>query len=63
MRVTIDHPQHGALDVLGFPIKFTQAPCTMHRPPPALGGDTDAILEELGLGPAQIDHLRQAKAI
>ena len=63
MRVTIDHPQHGALDVLGFPIKFTQAPCTMHRPPPALGGDTDAILEELGLGPAQILHLRQAKAI
>jgi len=63
MRMTIDHPQHGALDVLGFPIKFTQAPCTMHRPPPALGGDTDAILEELGLGPAQIDHLRQAKAI
>ena len=63
MRVTIDHPVHGALDVLGFPIKFTQAPCTMHRPPPALGGDTDAILEELGLGPAQIGHLRQAKAI
>jgi len=63
MRVTIDHPEHGALDVLGFPIKFTQAPCTMHRPPPDLGGDTDAILEELGLGPAQIDHLRQAKAI
>ncbi len=63
MRVTIDHPQHGALDVLGFPIKFTQAPCTMHRPPPALGGDTDAILEELGLGPAQIGQLRQAKAI
>jgi crotonobetainyl-CoA:carnitine CoA-transferase CaiB-like acyl-CoA transferase len=63
MRVTIDHPVHGALDVLGFPIKFTQAPCTMHRPPPALGGDTDAILEELGLGSAQIGHLRQAKAI
>jgi len=63
MRVTIDHPVHGALDVLGFPIKFTQAPCTMHRPPPALGGDTDAILEELGLGPAQIGQLRQAKAI
>ena len=63
MRVTIDHPVHGALDVLGFPIKFTQAPCTMHRPPPALGGDTDAILEELGLGSAHIQKLRQAKAI
>ncbi len=63
MRVTIDHPQHGALDVLGFPIKFTQAPCTMHRPPPDLGGDTDAILQELGLAPAQIQNLRRAKAI
>ena len=63
MRVTIDHPQHGALDVLGFPIKFTQAPCSMHRPPPDLGGDTDEILEELGLGPARIQNLRQAKAI
>ena len=63
MRVTIDHPQHGALDVLGFPIKFTQAPCTMHRPPPDLGGDTDEILRELGLAPDQIHHLRQAKVI
>jgi crotonobetainyl-CoA:carnitine CoA-transferase CaiB-like acyl-CoA transferase len=63
MRVTIDHPEHGALDVLGFPIKFTQAPCTMHRPPPDLGGDTDEILRELGLAPDQIHHLRQAKVI
>jgi crotonobetainyl-CoA:carnitine CoA-transferase CaiB-like acyl-CoA transferase len=51
------------LDVLGFPIKFTQAPCTMHRPPPDLGGDTDEILRELGLAPDQIHHLRQAKVI
>ena len=63
MRVTIDHPQHGALDVLGFPIKVTQAPCTMHRPPPDLGGDTDEILRDLGLAPDQIHHLRQAKVI
>jgi len=63
MRVTIDHPQHGALDVLGFPIKFTQAPCTMHRPPPDLGGDSDEILREFGLAPDQIHHLRQAKVI
>jgi crotonobetainyl-CoA:carnitine CoA-transferase CaiB-like acyl-CoA transferase len=63
MRVTIDHPQHGALDVLGFPIKFTQAPCTMHRPPPVLGADTDAILQELGYTQAQTQALRAAKAI
>jgi hypothetical protein len=63
MRVTIDHPQHGGLEVLGFPIKFTQAPCTMHRPPPVLGADTDAILHDLGYSPEQTQALRQAKAI
>ncbi len=63
MRVRIDHPEHGPMDVLGFPIKFTQAPCTMHRPPPALGADTDAILQELGYTQAQTQALRAAKAI
>jgi crotonobetainyl-CoA:carnitine CoA-transferase CaiB-like acyl-CoA transferase len=48
MRITIDHPKHGPLDVLGFPIKFTDDPCRIHRPPPDLGADTDAILGELG---------------
>ncbi|NBX54866.1 MAG: CoA transferase [Betaproteobacteria bacterium] len=63
MRVRIDHPEHGPMDVLGFPIKFTQAPCTMHRPPPALGADTDAILQELGYTQAQTQALRKANAI
>jgi len=58
MRISIEHPQHGKLDVLGFPIKFSDAPCRMHRPPPLLGADTDAILAELGLGAATIDSLR-----
>jgi crotonobetainyl-CoA:carnitine CoA-transferase CaiB-like acyl-CoA transferase len=31
MRITIDHPTHGPLDVLGFPIKFTDDPCRIHR--------------------------------
>ena len=26
MQITIDHPVHGKLDVLGFPIKFTEGP-------------------------------------
>lgn len=63
MRVTIEHPQLGAMDVLGFPIKFTDEPCRMHRPPPLLGGDTEAILAELGRDAAAIAALRAAKAI
>ena len=63
MRITIDHPQHGALDVLGFPIKFTDAPCRVHRPPPVLGADTDAILAELGLDSAAIAGLRARRVV
>jgi crotonobetainyl-CoA:carnitine CoA-transferase CaiB-like acyl-CoA transferase len=63
MRITIDHPQHGPLDVIGFPIKFTDDPCRVHRPPPVLGADTAAILEDLGLDPAAIAALRSRKVV
>ncbi len=63
MRITIDHPQHGPIDVLGFPIKFSDDPCCMHRPPPVLGADSDAILEELGRSAAEIAALRKARVI
>ena len=63
MRVTIEHPQLGAMDVLGFPIKFTDDPCRMHRPPPVLGADTDAILKELGRDAQAIAALRSANVI
>lgn len=63
MRLTLEHPQHGALDVLGFPIKFTDAPCTMHRPPPVLGADTESVLLELGYQPDAVATFRAAGVI
>ena len=54
MRVGIEHPVHGRLDVLGFPIKFSDDPCLMHRLPPGLGADTEAVLREHGFGAAEI---------
>ena len=59
MRLSIEHPVHGQLDVLGFPIKFSDAPCEIHRLPPNLGEDTDAILAEAGITPGEMKTLRE----
>jgi crotonobetainyl-CoA:carnitine CoA-transferase CaiB-like acyl-CoA transferase len=63
MRITIDHPTRGPLDVLGFPIKFSDDPCRVHRPPPELGADTDAILRGLGYDETDIARLRAGRVV
>jgi crotonobetainyl-CoA:carnitine CoA-transferase CaiB-like acyl-CoA transferase len=63
MRLTIEHPVHGPIDVLGFPIKFSEAPCRIHRPPPELGADNEAVLGELGYSAAAIAELRTQRVI
>lgn len=63
MRLRIDHPLHGPLDVLGFPIKFSDDPCRIHRMPPDLGQDTDAVLQELGYDIKSIASLRAAQVL
>jgi crotonobetainyl-CoA:carnitine CoA-transferase CaiB-like acyl-CoA transferase len=49
MVLTQPHPGHGAVKMLGFPVKFAEAPCLLRRPAPEVGGDSDAVLRELGL--------------
>ena len=63
IRLTIEHPTHGAMDVLGFPIKFTDEPCVVHRPPPDLGADNVAVFEEIGLTAEAIAELSRRKIV
>src|SRR5207253_1483192 len=53
MVLTQDHPGHGAVRMLGFPVKFAEAPCELRRPAPEIGGDSGAVLRELGYAPAE----------
>ncbi len=59
MAIDVPHPDGQQVRMLGFPIKFAEAPCQARSPAPALGADTDAVLEELGLSGARIRELRE----
>jgi len=62
MAITVEHPGRGAVQMLGFPLKFSDNPCRIRRPAPPLGADTDEVLREAGLTPEAIAALR-AKGI
>ena len=59
MVVAAEHPGHGEVEMLGFPIKFAEAPCRMRRPAPDLGTDTDAVLRQLGYSNEEVAGLRR----
>jgi crotonobetainyl-CoA:carnitine CoA-transferase CaiB-like acyl-CoA transferase len=63
MMLSQEHPGHGTVRMLGFPIKFAASPCTLRRPAPEIGTDTDAVLQELGYSAAEIAILRQARVV
>ena len=63
MVVSAEHPGHGEVKMLGFPIKFSEAPCRLRRPAPDLGADTDDVLREFGYSPDEVARLRNAGVI
>ncbi|MEQ1611369.1 MAG: CoA transferase [Hyphomicrobiaceae bacterium] len=54
MALDIPHPGHGTVRVLGFPMKFAEAPCQVRYPAPDLGQHTAEVLAEVGLEPPHV---------
>lgn len=48
MLLNVEHPGYGMVQMLGFPMKFSEMPCLVRRPAPSLGEHSDEVLEELG---------------
>jgi len=63
MVLRVAHPDHGEVSMLGFPLKFAEAPCRLRSPAPELGADTDAVLHELGWSAEKIAQLRAAGCV
>jgi crotonobetainyl-CoA:carnitine CoA-transferase CaiB-like acyl-CoA transferase len=48
MILDVEHPGHGLVRMLGFPMKLSATPCRVRRPAPGLGEHSDEVLIELG---------------
>jgi crotonobetainyl-CoA:carnitine CoA-transferase CaiB-like acyl-CoA transferase len=57
------HPAVGSIPVVEHPLNFEQATAGFERPPPLLGEDTVAMLQELGYTDDEIVGLKQSGAI
>jgi crotonobetainyl-CoA:carnitine CoA-transferase CaiB-like acyl-CoA transferase len=64
LRVDLPHPTAGSVPTVANPIRLSETPVSYRRAPPALGMDTDEVLQRhLGLQPQQIAALRSAAVI
>jgi CoA:oxalate CoA-transferase len=53
MVIEVDHPGHGPVKMLGFPVKLSKTPCVVRHPAPGHGEHTAEILAELAAAEAK----------
>jgi formyl-CoA transferase len=63
MLVHTPHPDIPDLHVVDIPLTLNGERATHRRPPPRLGEQTAAILEELGITPEEIDDLVRERVV
>jgi crotonobetainyl-CoA:carnitine CoA-transferase CaiB-like acyl-CoA transferase len=49
MVMEVEHPGHGPVRMLGFPVKLSGTPCQLRHPAPAHGAHTQQVLQEWGI--------------
>lgn len=62
MIVELPHPQ-GTVRAIGWPVKMSETPGAVRRPPPLLGQHGDEILGEIGLSAIEVAALRSRGVI
>lgn len=63
MFTQFEHPEHGTIRTLGFPINSACENIEPHQLPPACGEHTRAILEELRLSAEEIEALHAGQVV
>jgi crotonobetainyl-CoA:carnitine CoA-transferase CaiB-like acyl-CoA transferase len=61
--VTMEHPGHGDVSMLGSALHIDGAPLPVRTPAPELGEHNAAVLGELGFTARELDQLREAGVI
>jgi len=57
--VTVEHPGHGPVAMLGSALHVDGVPLPVRTPAPGLGEHTAEVLAELGYASGEIDQLRE----
>ena len=63
MVLPMTHPNAGAVQVIGVPVKMSASPGAVRTPPPVLGQHTHQILEKLGYSTADCNALGETGVI
>ena len=63
MVVETDHPSLGPMETIGFPVKFSATPASIHAGAPRLGEHTVEVLTELGRTRTEIERLIEAGVV
>ena len=63
MVVETDHPSLGPMETIGFPVKFSATPASIHAGAPRLGEHTVEVLTELGRSRTEIERLIEAGVV